>query len=237
VSDTLWVVGSIGEFWLAGTTEELNVKAVYINNTPSNVGRQSHPYFTWSNNEIVLGSLTKRGLPGNTFYFQVVNYNNDESLWFGPITILDDLRAVYINTSPVDEGKQLHPFVSWSTDSIELATLSKLGFESNEFYFQVSNQVGVTSNWFGPVVIGTAINADISLNTHYTLGHNTIIDGTTMHYAQMVLNKGASVISSGERQGEIFVSIDLNLLSQLDVTNVHIPQTVKFITLTLLYGE
>lgn len=237
MSDTLWVVGSIGDVWLAGTTDEITIKAVYINTSPQNVGRQSHPYFSWVNNEIILGSLSKRTLEGNTFYFQVVDYNNRESSWFGPITIRDDLRAVYINTSPVEINKQVHPYLEWSDTSVSLAPLTKVGIEASEFYVQVSNKIGMLSNWFGPFTIGAGIYASLNLSTSYSLASTTEISGTTIHQVEMRLNTGHSIIPQGERQGEIFASIDLSIISQLEAANIHLPLTVKFITLTLLYPE
>ena len=237
MATTNWVVGSINADWIAGTTEETNVKAVYINTAPENAGRIEHNYITWSDTEIVLGPLDKEGFVNNTFYFQVVNVFDQESLWFGPVTILDDLRAVYLNTSATDVGKQLHPYATWSNTSIELEALDKLGLIGSEFYVQVSNRYGSLSDWFGPFTIGAGIFASLNLDASYNIANATEISGTTIHQVSMVLNTANEVISNAEREGEIFVSLDMNLITTLENTSILVPSTVKYITLTLLYGE
>jgi hypothetical protein len=67
----------------------LDLRAVFINDTASDTGRQVHPHLTWSDTEIALGDIDVQGLPGTTFYWKVRTADGDESAWFGPVTIAD----------------------------------------------------------------------------------------------------------------------------------------------------
>lgn len=60
-------------------------KSVFINTSPTDIGRVSHPYVSWSDTAIELGSISKQGFEGYIYYFKVSN--NGETDWYGPIVI------------------------------------------------------------------------------------------------------------------------------------------------------
>ena len=68
--------------------------SVYINVSPTDVGRIQINYTSWSNTEIVLDEISKAGLTGSEFYFKIVRADNQESNWFGPVPIADELENI-----------------------------------------------------------------------------------------------------------------------------------------------
>lgn len=134
-----------------------------------------------------------------------------------PVSSSTDYRQVYINTTPDDIGRQIHPIVSWSDLSLELGPINKSSLSGNIFYFKARNNLLEESNWYGPILIGEVYTELVNLLTSTSISNisQVIPPSQTIVNALLNINYHLDFITQGTELGTALVALSKNM--SLDV--------------------